>query len=61
MEHLEKYLADDCRQAAELKEKFKDCADLNNRQIDILLESSGGARKAVDGADGGGAIPGVSS
>ena len=41
VEHLEKYLADDRRQAAEIKEGLKDRADLNNRQIDILLESRG--------------------
>ncbi|WP_311588450.1 Fic family protein [Varibaculum massiliense] len=38
---LEEYLADDRRQAAALKEGLKDRVELNNRQIDILLESRG--------------------
>ena len=45
VEQLEKYLADDLRQVAELKGRLKDRADLNNRQIDILLESRGEPEK----------------
>lgn len=45
VEQLEKHLADDLRQVAELKGRLKDRADLNNRQIDILLESRGEPEK----------------